>query len=841
MSDELGWSVWKSKYAQEGEESPSDMHRRMAKEFARIEDNYFIEDLNNYTNDLSEYGKVRKDLTEDSIFNLFKDFKYIVPQGRVMAGLGVMESYRSLSNCTRLPAPKDSYSSIMYSDTCLVSAAKRGVGYGLSISNLRPKESSVKNAAVSSTGAVAFMERFSNSTREVGQSGRRGACLIDISINHPDVMDFINIKKDKTKVTGANISIFLNDEFLKAVENDEDYILRFPCNKVFDEKQLSFINAYDTPYNEIRNIENIIIKRIKAREYWNAIVESAKDSAEPGLFFENRMNDYSPSNVYEQYKELGTNACGEQPMAEGETCRLILLNLFNFVKDPFTDKAEIDFDLLYKMSYEQTRLGDDLVDLEVEYAERIINKIIADPEEDHIKAIELSFWKLVHQMASDGRRVGCGITALGDMIAALGLKYDSKEALDIVEQVMWTKMEAELDCSIDLAILRGTFVGWDKEKEYKGESHQAQNDFYQTIAEEFPDQFDRLIKYGRRNINISTVAPAGSVSILTQTSSGCEPLFQPYYTRRVKINPNDKDRRVDFVDHMGDSWTETAVLHPKFKDWINITYGEGILEFISKDELQGYFEKSPWYGSTANDIDWEKRIEMQSILQRYTSSAISSTLNLPQGTTSQTVSDIYFTAWKKGLKGVTIYVDGCRTGVLIDNNSTKKDVFEQRNAPKRPEVLPAEIHTTTSNGVKWNIIVGLMDSKPYEVFAVPYFTNETHLQVKKMKNGRYDLLKDGETYSENITSNMNDEQELITRMVSLGLRHGANITFIVQQLSKTSGGITSFGKALTRVLKRYAVTELLMKKENCNECGSTNLVYEEGCLKCRDCGNSKCG
>lgn len=859
--DELAISVWQGKYATEGETHYDQMHRRLAKEFARIEINYIeTEDDMNLPklNSLSTYGLNRKPLTEELIYELFQDFKYIVPQGRVMAGLGVNESYRSLSNCLRLPSPSDSYSSIMYSDTMLVSAAKRGCGFGLGISKLRPEETPVQNAASSSTGAVSFMERFSNSTREVGQNSRRGACLIDIDVRHPDIEKFIDIKKDLTKVTGANISIFLNDEFMKAVENDEEYVLRFPCNmsvegdlayykidgEIFERDRLSL--------NELYHITSErSFKIILAKELWDKIIKSAKDNAEPGVFFRDRMTDYSPSNVYEKYFEDGTNACGEQPMAIFDSCRLMVLNLFSFVKHPFTNKAEVDYDLLYKMSYEQLRLTDDLVDLEIEYLDRIINKIISDPEPIEEKQIELTLWRNVREMAVDGRRTGCGITALGDMLAALNLKYDSDEALKIVDEVMYTKMKAELDCTIDLSILRGSFEGWSYEKEYIDASKAGldiigRNSFYEEVLINFPEQFSRMSYYGRRNVNFNTIAPCGSVSLLTQSTSGCEPLFMPFYMRRKKINPSDKEVRVDFIDQNGDSWQEFPVLHPKFKEWM-LANGNDPDNLVGPSEVKSnilntLFKESPWYGSIANDIDWKKRVEMQAVLQKYTSSAISTTLNLPETVTYEEVSDIYMQSWKMGLKGQTIYVENSRTGVMVSND--KKDVseFEYHDAPKRPDKLKVEIHSTVSKGVKWNVIVGLYDNKPYEVFALHHFTDIKEGELYKLKNGRYDLYVDDKVYSEDITSEMTGEEALITRICSTSLRHGSDITFLVEQLEKTSGDITSFGKALSRTLKRYARKERLIEKAKCENCGdNSNIVMEEGCLSCKSCGNAKCG
>lgn len=490
--------------------------------------------------------------------------------------------------------------------------------------------------------------------------------MISLDVNHPDVMDFIKVKRDGISVTGANISIRLNNEFMKAVENDEDYILRFPCDKPISKD-------FFTPkqYGELMTDGNgFYWKLIKAKEYWDEIIKSARDYAEPGLMYWDNALDYDPAGVYEQYKPISSNPCGEQFLQANDSCRLIVHNLVSYVKNPFTDKAEFDFDLFYKNAYECLRLGDDLVDLEAEYIQRIIDKIKADPEQEEVKRQELELWKKSKDICLKGRRVGIGITALGDTLASLEFKYDSDEALEVIEKIMFKKMEAELDCTVDLAILRGTFEGWDKnmESDESDEGCFGNNNFYEFILKNFNDQFFRMKRYGRRNVSFSTIAPTGSVSLLAgNCTSGCEPLFQPFYMRRKKINPGEKGVRVDFVDGLGDSWQEFPVLHPKFKDWLYSRHKSlsipklGIIsselinpEEWSKDILQNAFEASPWYGSTANDINWGRRVEIQAILQKYTTNAISSTINLPKDVSEEEVSNIYMEAWKQGLKGITV-------------------------------------------------------------------------------------------------------------------------------------------------------------------------------------------
>ena len=856
--DELAASVWEGKYAAEGETTPDDMHKRMAKEFARIEDSYLkndepIEIVAAKHSSLSNYGKSRNFLTEERIYELFKDFKYIVPQGSIMSMLGV-DKIGSLSNCFVIGQPEDSYGGILQKDEQLVQLMKRRGGVGIDISTLRPSGTNVTNAAKTSTGAASFMERFSNSTREVAQGGRRGALMITIDVRHPDVFDFVNIKKDRTKVTGANISVMLRDDFMEAVKKDEDYILRFPCD----------VDIADAD----------VVKTIKAKELYESIVENAWENAEPGQMFIDKHWNYSPDGAYEQYRGVTTNPCGEIFMQPYDACRLMAINLLSFVENPYTDEAYVDWVKLYQVAYEQQRLADDLVDLELEHISRILAKIHSDEESDEVKRTEIELWEKVYDVASAGRRTGCGFTALGDMLAAVGVAYDSEQGCDYIEKVMYTKMEAELDCTIDLAILRGSFEGWNPATEFhaylhnwkdeNGESDgemRGNNAFYQMLVENFNPQFNRMFEHGRRNVSWSTVAPTGSVSILTQTTSGLEPLFAPYYMRRKKVNPGEEGVRVDFVDQNGDNWMEYPIMHPQFKQWIEVHSIAGVLApadfnypsmtdgwsisvgewYKTNPSIQECFEHSPWFGSCAPDIDWKKRVDVQAIIQKYTSHSISSTINLPNNVTKEEVAEIYIHSYDKGLKGVTVYRDGCRTGVLVTDSTKSNDEFSYHDAPKRPKCLPVEIHTVVSKGIKWNVIVGLFNGKPYEIFATQHFTNETDLELCKIKKGRYDLLKDGNVYSEDITSKITDEQDVLTRMVSTALRHGADITYIVEQLNKSNGDITSFSKAIARTLKKYVNEEKMVSRATCTECGSNNLVFEEGCLSCKECGSSKCG
>ena len=877
--DELAANVWLSKYAMDGEGTPDGMHRRMAKEFARIERGYqekersYDKGLPLYTMEeksrLSTYGSNREGLTEVSIYNLFKDFKYIVPQGSIMYGLGRGNPV-SLSNCFVIDSAKDSYGGIMLTDQEQAQLMKRRGGVGHDLSLLRPKGTKVHNSAKSSTGMSSFMHRFSNTTREVAQDGRRGALMLSIDGKHPDVMDFIKIKRDGTSVTGANISIRLNSEFMKAVENDEDYILRFPCDV-----KTSLVEWSNIEYNKLITFSdhnggvNYYVKKIKAKEYWDEIIKSARNHAEPGLMYWDNVLDNDPAGVYKQYKPISSNPCGEQFLQAYDSCRLMAINLFSFVDNPFTDESEINFKKLYEVSYEQQRLADDLVDLEIEYIDRILDKIILEDEEpDTTKRVELELWKKIQTTAEEGRRTGCGITALGDMLAALNLKYDSDEALRITDLVMKTKMKAELDCNIDLAILRGSFEGWNLNQEFDNyqevdiEPTKGNNSFYQFLLDKFPEQAGKMINYGRRNVSWSTIAPTGSVSILTQTTSGCEPIFQPFYMRRKKINPNDEGSRVDFVDESGDSWQEFPVLHSKFKEWIEIKWQEVGLpysedpefekaEMLDKTDLQKAFEESPWYGATANDIDWQRRNEIQAILQKYTTNAISSTINLPSTVTEQEVSDIYLSGWKLGLKGQTVYVDGSRSGVLVDSNKKEEIItFHDNHAPTRPKSVDAKLIRFNNNKEKWIAFVGLLDNKPYEIFTglldeikIPHKIEEGKIVKRKDVNGVKSYYFEYEGGEEEIGKVFNKDFWNYGKLVSGILRHGMPLPYAVELISNlkfVEDHINTWKNGVARTLKKF-IPDGKAEGMKCQDCGSTDVVFEEGCSKCLSCGSSKCG
>jgi ribonucleotide reductase alpha subunit len=1167
--DELAANVWLNKYAHESEVTPDDMHKRMAIEFARIEENYQKQEIK--IDNLSKYAYNRQNLTEESIFQLFKNFKYIIPQGSIMSVLGT-GIIGSLSNCYVIPSPYDSYGGLLKTDQELAQLMKRRAGVGGSLDSLRPGGCKVNNVAKTTTGADSYMERFSNTTREVAQEGRRGALMLLMSCKHPSIFKFVTKKKDRTKVTGANVSATFTNEFMQAVKDNLDFICGFPTELNQQDLEIAInLNGgiNNLSYNELKTLEvvktingnPIHVMKIKAKELWDLVVEMAWENAEPGIAFIDRVHNYSPESVYDFFKAIACNPCvkgnteiltkegyyqiqdlvnkeieiwngyewskvtpiitgynqhmlkitlsdgrtlictdyhkwilkdgvrkeaielkigdkiqkynfpilkegidinekiaytqgfisaegqdgynhlwlydtkymcsdrldghigneyststgtfkkvfylgsqyeeksfipfnwnlkskiewlsglfdgdgteliegglqlwsvdynfllgvqkllttvginskilngteetykllpdgkgsqkeyfcqksyricigaqeiqnlksiglncnrllfnknpnrsaqrfvkitkiedcgyedivycfnepinnsgifngiltancGEQWLNAYDSCRLFALNLFSIVKNPFTKESKVDYDLLYSIAYEQQRLADDLIDLELERIKAILEKVESDPEPDDIKQIERNMWEKIYHVCKAGRRTGCGITALGDMLAALGLKYDSNEGMEVIDKVMNTKMEAELDCTIDLAILRGSFEGWNPDLEFHvaGDDMNGyvmisgENEFYDMLYNNFTEQAKRMYNYGRRNVSWSTIAPTGTVSLMTQTTSGCEPLFMPYYMRRTKINPNE-NKRVDFVDQNGDSWTEYAVLHPKFRDWliVYLAYSYKLISNLTKVELEKAFKESPWYGSTANDIDWIKRVEIQAILQKYTTNAISSTINLPNTVTKKEVNDIYISAYEKGLKGITVYRDGCRSGVLVSDTKYTSE-FIYNSAFKRPTEIKGELHKITLNGEKFSIVVGLIDDKPYEIFGCDYHTEDGKSRIgiiKKINKGNY-IFDDIQ-----LTTNMNDEQAVITRLVSTSLRHGTDIKFIVEQLNKGGGNILSFTKVLARVLKKY-IPDGVISKQVCIECGSDSMVYEEGCKKCTNCGNSAC-
>lgn len=837
--DELAASTWRNKYAAEGEQTPDDTHKRLAKEFARVESNYnWKSNIDRAFSNLSNYGYVRPQLDEEAIYQLFKDFKYIIPGGSVMSGCGT-GALVSLSNCFVIGSPKDSYAEIMKTRSQQAQLMKRRGGVGYDLSQLRPRGAKVNNAARSSTGAASFMDVCSDITNEVAQNGRRGALMLSMNINHPDIEEFITKKQDLTKVTGANISVKVTDEFMQAVEKDEDYILRFPV----DESVPQGLMIEEMPYNELwffsdDDHPNSFFKKIRARELWNTLMHCAWNTAEPGIMFEGAMHNYSPDGVYPDFKMVGTNPCGEIPMGPFDSCRLIHINLASYIVDPFTDKAHIDEELLYMHSYEAMRLADDLVDLEIEAVDRIINTVKNDTDDTEFK-----LWSKIKETAIRGRRAGLGFTGLADAIAMLGLKYDSDEGISQVEQLMKVMFKGQLDSNIDMAIERGAFPVWNVRQEFHAgwdDGGSGQNDWFTILCKDYNSEARRMFQHGRRNISWSTVAPTGTVSIMAGTSSGIEPVFMPFYQRKRKCM--SESDRVDYVDKVGEKYTLFTVVHPNLKRWAieTMNYSESEVNEWSLGVWKEVWKESPYYGSTAPEIDWRQRVKLQGVVQRYITHSISSTVNLAKETTEEEIADIYIEAWKQGLKGITIYRDGCREGVLTQVEKPK--TIEGRQAPKRPKELEADAYLIKAKGEQFIILVGMLESKPYEVFAFrprnPISFKPHKGVITKVSKMHYSFTSDVFHIDNLELANENVEENAATLYSSMLLRHGVDIKYIVKTAKKVNDNITSFSSAMCRVLSKYIPNEEI-KGEVCPDCGGT-LVREGGCIHCKDCGYSKC-
>lgn len=824
--DILASEVWMNKYAlrnKEGqflENSPLMMHQRLAREFARMELKYV------------------NPISEESIFSFFTDWS-IIPQGSVMYGAGNPFTTVSLSNCTVLGSDTDSYAGILDLDQQVIQSAKRRMGYGLDISFLRPKGSFVNNAAQTSTGAVSFMERFSNSTRECAQEGRRGACLISIDVRHPDVHDFVTVKNDRTKITGANISVKIRDDFIHAVQHDADYILRYPSDYNFYEHDMNEEGdkIRTAPYNTLEPTSFGYIKRIKAKELWDLIIKNAREHSEPGLFLWDRMLSYDPASVYPSLTPVSTNACGEIPQAIGDTCRLIVLNLLKCVDYPFTPQATFNFQRLEQLASLQLRLGDDLVDLEIEAVDKIITKILNDPGPEYLKDCELRLWKKIKEQAINGRRCGCGLTGLGDTFAALNLPYGSLQALELVEKIMYMKMRVELETSITLAKERGPFEFFNFQLEFD-DNLQGRNPFYEMIRTEYSWLLKQLQMYGRRNVNWSCVAPTGSVSILTGTTSGIEPLFKPYYMRRRKIEHTQED----FIDQNGDKWQEYIVLHRQYKKWMELNGYDTTDEKV----IAELYMVSPWNDSLAEELNSYNRIRIQSVVQKYTTSAISSTLNLSENVTEQQVSDIYMQAWALGLKGVTIYRTNSRTGVLIDIHKKQKSIaFE-----KRPEILEASLLKFYNDSFPWLGVVGLKDGSPYELFAGKFFGSIDFIEksfIQKIKGIHFNEYwlhySDGFEKLKLCLNNLGeDSYGNYARLISGLLRHKMPVNYVISVLEKLrldDASIHTWRNGIIRLLKNY-VKDGVSTGSICKECGG-QMVYQEGCKRCLQCMTTLCG
>ncbi len=805
--DELAAGVWTTKYALQDlngnflETSPAQMHRRLAKEFARVE------------------SKFENPMSEDEIFNLMDKFKYVVPQGSPMSAVGNNFQIQSISNCFVIDSPIDSYGGILKTDQEQVQIMKRRGGVGFDISNIRPSGMNTSNAAKTTDGIGIFMERFSNSCREVAQNNRRGALMMTISVHHPDIETFINIKRDRTKVTGANISIRLSDEFMNAVKSGSDFELRWPVDADGVDKKVS--------------------KTVSAKEIWNQIVDSAHNSAEPGVLFWDNIINNTPAQIYESdgFGITSTNPCSELVLSPNDSCRLLLLNVTSFVKSPFTSSAKFDYELFSNYTRKAQRLMDDLVEIEIEHIDRIIEKINSDPEPEEVKSVELSLWNKIRVAASTGRRTGLGMTGIGDAVAMLGLRYGSKEAISTVESIARALAVQSYYESCVLAKERGAFEIYDFDRE-------VGHPFIERLFEESSELRDMHKSYGRRNIAISTIAPCGSVSCLTQTTSGIEPVFMLQYTRRKKVNSNDPNVEVDFVDDLGDRWQHFTVSHHGLKKWMDVTGNDKV-------------DESPYHMATASEIDWEAGVQLQAAAQKWICHAISRTTNLPREATTNDVDRVYMRGWESGLKGITVYVDGSRDGVLIsDVEASSEDSFSQHSAPKRPSELECEIHRASVKGEGWTMLVGLMDGKPYEIFGglsrfveIPRSFSKGKLikRPRKTMNSIYDLSF-GEEGDEFVIKNIvevfdNPNYSAFTRTISLALRHGAPVSFMVEQLQKDRDtDFSCFSRVAARVLKKYIEDGTKSTEKKCENCDAEgSLVYQEGCVICLSCGSGKCG
>jgi len=787
--DELATNVFIDKYAlkdKEGnlvESNPTMMFKRIAKEFARI-----------------EKSKFKTPLTEEQIFELLEHFKYIVPAGSPLFGIGNDCQIISLSNCFFCEIPEDSYSAILKVDEQFVNICKRRGGVGVCLDKLRPEGTKTNNAARTSTGIIPFLERYSNTIREVGQEGRRGAGIAILSVHHPQILDFATIKNDDKKVTGLNISIKLSNEFMNAVDKDTEYEIRFPVD-----------------YKE-RNIKPIISKMVKAREVWNIIIKSAHNRAEPGLLMWDNITRETPADAYEEFASKGCNPCSELNLSVLDSCRLMSLNLFSFVDNPFTNKAKFNYEKLHEVTVIAQRLMDDLVDLESEKVQKIIDKVKKDPEPMRIKRDEIELWETIKKNNDEGRRTGLGFMGLADVFAALGMKYGNDDSIRKADRIAKAIKLAAYRSSVDMAKEIGSFKCYDVKKE-------EEHPFIKRIAKEDEQLYKDMRKYGRRNIALLTVPPTGSISIEAGVSSGIEPLFEIFYTRRKKNN--DQTERVDYVDQSGDKWQEFKVFHNQVKHWMEVTGEKNI-------------EKSPWYKSCANDINWINRVKIQGTIQKHICHSISSTINLPKDVSVETVAKIYETAWKEGLKGITVYRDGCRSGVLVKKNDCNRD------APKRPKELTCEIYHTNITkkldkvrNFKYMVMIGILDDSPYEIFAVENGQyKQTKGKIVKVKRGHYNLVFDAGETVENFTKETTENEDSLTRMVSTALRHKVPVHFICEQLNKVEGEMFCFAKSLARALKKF-IKDGTKSGEDCQQCGA-KLVYENGCYICKSCGWSKC-
>ena len=831
--DELAAKVFLSKYAGEDEKTPDNMHQRLAYNIAVIERKYQKELTNKKINidKLSDLGRnYVRDLCEsndyqirDKWFQLFKNFKYIVPGGSIMASLGKSNNV-SLANCFGIEGPKDKMESIMDKGKEMAYLFMRRGGVGTHLDHLRPNGAMVNNASKTSTGAPSFMELYSTDVKTIGQNGRRGALMLCMSDIHPDISEFVTIKQDLTKVTGANISVKLCRNLVTAAQKNEDWLLKWPINSRLGE----FINwnSKDFEYNKLYYAGKSYFKKVKANELLDLIIDCAWKTAEPGILLWDNIINYDPASVYPRLKAVTTNPCGEQPLGDADSCRLSHINLLSFVKNPFTNEASFDYELFRKIAYEHVIFLDDIIDLECKNIENIINHSDAKSE------IEL--WKRVLDAARKGRRIGCGFTALGDTIAAMNLSF--KDSHYLVESIMETKFKAELEASIDLAYLRGTFLDYDYNLEYPEDK--PSNQWYEFLINNYPKLVSRMKELGRRNVSLSTVAPVGSGSLLTQTTSGIEPVFKTLYDRRVKVNAFDE--KYDFIDpNTKEKFKVFTVAHKGFQKFCEITTGKKFNE-LSKSMTNTLFKSSPYYNNEAADIPWQTRLEIQAIVQKYTTSSISTTINLASDVSKDVVKQIYLNAYKMGLKGVTVYRDGSRSGVLVSTDNKTKD--PSRKAPKRPSELLSHIHNMKVQGKNYLCALGFYEGKPYEIFVCPT-PEDIKLpdigKIVKIKKGYYQLQdQEGKVIIENFVDVMDDQLEMITRILSISIRSDVGFNFLIDQLKKSKGELTAFHKVLARTIAKY-VDNNAKSGENCPMCGD-KLVFNNGCLLCKSCSFSKC-
>ena len=827
--DELAARVWVNKYAVKDsfgnifEKSPEDMHWRIANEVARIE------------------AKYQNGLNAQQLYELLDHFKYIVPQGSPMTGIGNDFQVASLSNCfvIGIDGAADSYGGIIRIDEEQVQLMKRRGGVGHDLSHIRPKGSPVKNSALTSTGLVPFMERYSNSTREVAQDGRRGALMLSVSIKHPDSEAFIDAKMTEGKVTGANVSVKLDDAFMQAAVNGTPYKQQYPVDS-------------DQP---------VFTKDIDASALWKKIVHNAWKSAEPGVLFWDTIIRESVPDCYADlgYRTVSTNPCGEIPLCPYDSCRLLAINLYSYVVNPYTKEAYFDFDLFKKHVALAQRIMDDIIDLELEKIEKIIAKIDSDPESEEVKEAEKHLWEKIYKKSGQGRRTGVGITAEGDMLAAMGLRYGTEEATEFSEQVHKTIALEAYRSSVNMAKERGAFAIYDSERE-------KNNPFINRLKEADPELYEEMKKYGRRNIACLTIAPTGTTSLMTQTTSGIEPVFMPVYKRRRKVNPNDPQTHVDFVDETGDAFEEYIVFHHKFVEWMTVN-GYDPTKRYTQEEIDKLVEKSPYYKATSNDVDWLMKVKMQGRIQKWVDHSISVTINLPNDVDEALVNRLYVEAWRSGCKGCTVYRDGSRSGVLLSTQKDKKDKKEELPPCKpptvvevRPKVLEAEVVRFQNNKEKWVAFVGLLDGHPYEIFtglqddeegiSLPksVTTGRIIKNIDEEGNKRYDFQFENKrgykTTIEGLSEKFNKEYWNYAKLISGVLRWRMPIDRVIKlvdSLQLDSENINTWKNGVERALKKYVTDGTSAEGQKCPNCGNETLVYQEGCLICKTCGISRCG